>query len=133
MLQSIFFLAMLIPSSVSFRLNVGTTLYGSDDIASNTWTAEDVAMLRSRQLVDRLIPTNLVNGRMFLDYVKIIVRTFETISNEKTRKIAMVSVADAFGGYLQGVMLPHVKRRYYEGLESYQVTDELHGLSRKIK
>jgi len=114
-------------------LNVGTALFSIDDVASKTWSTEDVAILRARMLVDQLIPKNVVDGRSFLKYVQIIVNKFETISSDQTRKIVMVATCDAIGAYLQGVMLPHVKDGYYKGHESYAVTNDLHALSRKIK
>jgi len=83
--------------------------------------------------MDKLIPKNVVGGKSFLKYVQIIVNKFETISSEKARKIAMVTACDAIGAYLQGAMLPHVKDRYYNGHESYGVTNELFALERKIK
>ncbi|XP_022179226.1 uncharacterized protein LOC111039883 [Myzus persicae] len=127
------FLVLIYPIT-TIALNVGTALYSIDDIASaKTWTTEDVAILRTRMLMDELIPKNVVDGRLFLNYVRIIFKKFDTISDDRTKKNAMISAADAIGGYLQGVMLPHVKDRYYRGLESYEVTHELHALARKIK
>ncbi|CAI6369282.1 unnamed protein product [Macrosiphum euphorbiae] len=113
--------------------NVGTALYSIDDVSSKTWTTEDVAILRSRILMDQLIPKKVVAGKSFLMYVQLIVNKFETISSDKTRKIAMVTACDVIGAYLQGVMLPHVKNGYYNGHESYAVTNELFALERKIK
>ncbi|XP_003244136.1 uncharacterized protein LOC100568831 [Acyrthosiphon pisum] len=132
MLGIISFLALILPIT-AIPFNVGTALYTIDDVASKTWTTEDVAILRSRILMDQLIPKKVVGGKSFLKYVRIIVNKFETISSDKTRKIAMVTACDVIGAYLQGVMLPHVKDGYYNGHESYAVTNELFALERKIK
>ncbi|KAL4149905.1 hypothetical protein QTP88_003756 [Uroleucon formosanum] len=132
MFNIVSFFALILPIT-AIPLNVGTALYSIDNVASKTWTTEDVAILRSRILMDQLIPKNVVGGRSFLKYVQIIVSKFETISNDQTRKIAMVTACDAIGAYLQGVMLPHVKDGYYKGHESYAVTNELFALERKIK
>ncbi|CAI6346274.1 unnamed protein product [Macrosiphum euphorbiae] len=113
--------------------NVGTALYSIDDVSSKTWTTEDVAILCSRILMDQLIPKKVVAGKSFLKYVQLIVNKFETISSDKTMKIAMVTACDVIGAYLQGVMLPHVKNGYYNGHESFAVTNELFALERKIK
>jgi hypothetical protein len=45
----------------------------------------------------------------------------------------MVMVADAFGGYMYGVLLVKVKASYYEGRVSFDVTNTLYGIMRKIK
>ena len=132
MFSIISFLALILPIT-AIPFNVGTALYTIDDVASKTWTTEDVAILRSRILMDNLIPKNVVSGKSFLKYVRIIVKKFETISSENTRKIAMVTACDVIGAYLQGVMLPQVKDGYYNGHESYEVTNELFALERKIK
>ncbi|CAI6369281.1 unnamed protein product [Macrosiphum euphorbiae] len=132
MFSFISFLALILPIT-AMPFNVGTALYSIDDVSSKTWTTEDVAILRSRILMDQLIPKKVVAGKSFLMYVQLIVNKFETISSDKTRKIAMVTACDVIGAYLQGVMLPHVKNGYYNGHESYAVTNELFALERKIK
>ncbi|XP_060880781.1 uncharacterized protein LOC132952495 [Metopolophium dirhodum] len=130
MFNIISFLALILPITA---IPFGTALYSIDDVASKTWTTEDVAILRSRILMDHLIPKNVVGGKSFLKYVRTIVNKFEMISSDKTKRIAMVTACDAIGAYLQGVMLPHVKDGYYNGHESYAVTNELFALERKIK
>jgi len=117
----------------AMAVNVGTALYDIEDMTSKTWSREDVVLIRTRMLMDQLIPRKVVNGKSFIKYITIIVDTFQTIADERTKKNAMLSVADAIGGYIQGVMLPHLKDRYYKGLESYEVTNDVHGLARKIK
>jgi hypothetical protein len=124
----------LISITAVASLNVGTTLYNHVDIMYDTpWTGKDMLMLHSRMLIENLIPKNVVDGNAFLSYIKLIIKTSEIIVNDQTRKIAMVSVADAIGGYMHGVLLPHVSQEYYKGHESYKVTNELHALLRKIK
>lgn len=130
MIQALFF---LLPISAIATFNVGTVLYNTDEVMFKIWAEEDVLMLRSRMLMDQLIPQNVVDGKAFLDYVKLIMKKSEIITSDQTRRIAMVSVADAIGGYLQGMMLPHVNDAYYKGRESFEVTNELYMLSRKIK
>ncbi|XP_060836064.1 uncharacterized protein LOC132918673 [Rhopalosiphum padi] len=131
MIQAVLF---LISITAVAALNVGTALYNHVDIMYDTpWTEKDMLMVHSRMLIENLIPKNVVDGNAFLSYIKLIIKTSETIVNDQTRRIAMVSVADAIGGYMQGVMLPHVNQKYYNGHESFEVTNELHALLRKIK
>jgi hypothetical protein len=124
----------LISITAVAALNVGTALYNHVDIMYDTpWTEKDMLMLHSRMLIENLIPKNVVDGNAFLSYIKLIIKTSETIVNDQTRRIAMVSVADAIGGYMQGVMLPHVNQKYYNGHEIFEVINELRALLRKMK
>ncbi|XP_026806467.1 uncharacterized protein LOC113549388 [Rhopalosiphum maidis] len=132
MIQAVVF---LISITVVASINVGTALYNHVDILTydTQWSKKDMLMLHSRMLIENLIPKNVIDGNTFLGYTKLIIKTSETIANDQTRRIAMISVADAIGGYLHGVMLPRVNQEYYKGHESYKVTNELHALLRKIK
>lgn len=132
MLKTIIFFLLPI-ATITAAINVGTALYDVDDATRETWTDDDVAMLRSRMLMDRLIPKSVVDGSRFLEYVRVILKTTETIVSGRAREIAMVSVADVVGGYLRGVMVPHANSAYYNGREGFQVTDQLHALARKIE
>jgi hypothetical protein len=131
MIQAVLF---LISITAVAALNVGTALYNHVDIMYDTpWTEKDMLMLHSRMLIENLIPKNVVDGNAFLSYIKLIIKTSETIVNDQTRRIAMVSVADAIGGYMQGVMLPHVNQKCYNGHEIFEVINELRALLRKMK
>ncbi|XP_026806766.1 uncharacterized protein LOC113549588 [Rhopalosiphum maidis] len=131
MIQAVIF---LISITAVASINVGTALYNHvDNMYDTQWTKIDMLMLHSRMLIENLIPKNVIDGNTFLGYTKLIIKTSETIANDQTRRIAMISVADAIGGYLHGVMLPRVNQEYYKGHESYKVTNELHALLRKIK
>ena len=104
-----FFLFSAITAVAS--INVGTALYNhADDMYDTLWTEKDMLMLHSRMLIENLIPKIVVDGNAFLSYIKLIIKTLETIVNDQTRRIAMVSVADAIEGYMHGVMLPHVNQ-----------------------
>lgn len=131
MLRSIPLISLV--TAIAAAVNVGTALYDINDATYKAWTEDDAAMLRSRMMMDHLIPETVVAGRTFLDYAKVVIRTTEMIVSDQTRKIVMVSVADAIGGYLQGVMLPHVRAAYYNGREHFKVTDELHNMAQKMK
>lgn len=115
-------------------MNVGTVLFSSKDIQLNKkWDPEEILLLKSRKLMDSLIPKTVVKGKVFLNYVKIIFAKTETIENPKTKKIVLIGLSDVLGGYLDGVMLMHVKKDYYNGDESFDVTNQLHIILRKIK
>lgn len=113
-------------------VNVGTTLYARRDLLKN-WTEPEAARLRARKIVDRLLPTRIPDGPAFVRYFKLIGDKMKTIKNDVTRRQTMVTVADALGGYMYGVLLPTVKTAYYEGRADFDATDKLYGMMRKIK
>lgn len=113
-------------------INVGTTLYGKRDL-TKYWTEQEASGLQCRAIVDQLLPRRVPGGAAFFSYVKLIVDQSEIIDSGKSRRRTMVAVADAIGGYMFGVLLPKIKRSYYEGREPYNVTNRLYGIMRKIK
>jgi len=59
-----------------------------------------------------------------------VLKLTKSIVSERARQVAMVAVAD---GYIEGVMLLYVKEGYNDGRATFNVTNDLHELSRKIK
>lgn len=112
--------------------DLGTTLYGLRDLKRN-WTKTEAVRLQTRMIVEGLIPRKIPGGGAFVKYLKLVVDKSEIIDNNDSRKTIMVLVADVLGGYLNSVLLPKVKSSYYEGRESYEDTNKLHGTLRKIK
>jgi hypothetical protein len=124
---------LLLSITAVASLNVSSELYKHvDNLYDTPWTKKDVLMLHGRMLIENLIPKNVVDGNAFFGYIKLTVTTTETIVNDQTRRIAMISVAGAIGGYMHLVMLPHVNQEHYKEHESFEVTNELHALLQKI-
>lgn len=57
-----------------------------------TWAKVDVVKLPDWMLMDLLILKNVVDGKDFFDYVKLILKTSGTIVNDQTRRMAMFSI-----------------------------------------
>jgi len=86
--------------------------------------------------MDLLILKNVVDGKEFFDYVKLILKTSGTIVSDQTRKMAMVLAVNVIiGGHLfgrsDGTLLQHVKIACYKGHTSFEVINELHVLLHK--
>jgi len=113
-------------------VNVGTTLYARRDLHKN-WTEPEATRRWARKIVDRLLPTRIPDGPAFVQYLKLVADKLKIIENDVTRRHTMVTVADALGGYMHGVLLPTVKTSYYEGRAGFDATDKLYGMMRKIK
>jgi len=120
----------MITSISSF--NVGTVLYDVEDL-DKVWTDDDLILLQSRKLTDEILPKKVIEGRKFIEYFNQVLKLSKSIVSERARQVARVAVADAFGGYIEGVILPYVKEAYYDGRVTFDVTNDLHKLSQKIK
>lgn len=100
-----------------------------------TWAKDDVVKLPDWMLMDLLILKNVVDGKEFFDYVKLILKTSGIIVSGQTRKMAMVSAVNVIGGHLfgrsDGTLLQHVKIACYKGHTSFEVINELHVLLHK--
>lgn len=106
-----------------------------------TWAKVDVVKLPDWMLMDLLILKNVVDGKDFFDYVKLILKTSGTIVSDQTRRMAMFSILGSscnwwVGTYLGGVpsdgtLLQHVKIACYKGRTSFEVINELHVLLQK--
>jgi len=120
----------MITSISSF--NVGTVLYDVEDL-DKQWTNDDLMLLQSRKLIDEILPKKVIDGRKCIEYFNQVLKLTKSIVSDRARQVVMVAVADAFGGYIEAVMLPYVKGAYYEGHATFDVTNDLHALARKIK
>lgn len=113
-------------------INVGTALYSIRD-TNRSWIEPESIELQSRKIVEQLLPTRIPDGITFIKYMKLIVDKSVIIHSDQRRKQIMVTVADAMGGYMYGVLLPKIKASYYDGSVSFDVVSRLYGLMRKIK
>lgn len=78
---------LLVPS-ISVYLYTTLTTY----VMYKTLAKDDVVKLPDWMLVDLLILKNVVDGKEFFDYVKLILKTSGTIVSDQTRRMAMVSI-----------------------------------------
>lgn len=114
------------------KVNVGTALYARRDLTKK-WTDSEAVRLLVRMIVDQLLPTRIPDGPAFVEYLKLIANKSKIIDDDATRRYTMVAMADAVGGYMNGVLLPEVKTSYYEGRAGFDATNKLYRTMEKIK
>ena len=115
-------------------MNVGTVLFRDMDMVRECWSREEYALLKSRRIMNSLIPQEILNDdtcgyvSALIEYFHICARNVWRMSKGRARHIQLLALADVFGGFLHVYALPLTKQKYYGGLVHYEDIQNLYNL-----
>lgn len=124
-----------------FHYNVGTVLFTSSDIYKNTWTKNQIGLLRARRYFQTSIPpidlSNELNDDFIdklIDYLK---QSYTIVKKEASNPvddaILTTALSDVIGGYLKIWALPITRYAFYGGLISSDQALKLHRFYKDVK
>lgn len=120
--------------------SAGTVLFKESKYYPECWTADQVAKLRARKILEKIIPPPVALDKINRKYIRSTLRYFrsalEQANNSGDPYIAGVlqeTMADTIGSHLRTDFLPNVKFAYYAGYIPYNDVHKFHDLYEDMK
>lgn len=120
--------------------SAGTVLFKERKCYPECWTADQVAKLRARKILEEIIPPQIALDKINRKYVKTTLRYFRNTLEQANKSgdpyiagILQETIADTIGSHLRRDFLPNVKFAYYAGYIPYKDVHRFHDLYEDIK
>ncbi|KAJ0175254.1 hypothetical protein K1T71_009395 [Dendrolimus kikuchii] len=121
--------------------NVGTVLFTSSDTYKNTWTKNQIGLLRARRYFQISIPPaemiNSLNGDFIDKLISYFKHSYSLVKKEASNPvddtILTTALSDVIGGYLKVWALPITRYAFYGGSISSEKALKLHRFYKEVK
>lgn len=120
--------------------SAGTVLFKERKYYPECWTADQVAKLRARKIIEGIIPPQVALDKINRKYVRTTLRYFRSALQQANKSgdpynagILREAIADTIGSHLRRDFLPNVKFAYYAGYIPYTDVQKFHDLYEDIK